>query len=358
MAALPPPKSQTVEAILSWWEGRLNWKSNKLGASSAGEECERRSWYMFRWANEGERINGRIKRLFNRGHREESVFIDELRGIGCDVRDIDPGTGKQFKFTALGGHLVAKIDGVALRVPEAPKTWHNLSFKTVNDKGFQLLAKNGVQQEQPKNWAQNQIEMHLSQLTRTLFLSVNKNDDSIYSERIRYDEAEAARLIAKAERIVYSPEPLPGISDDPAFFKCKFCPVATVCHTPTLPAVSCRTCLHATPEPDGDGRWSCAKWGADIPLDAQRAGCSSHLYIPALLKRWGEVVDASEVGGWVEYRATDGLVFRNGPWGVDSYTSRELEKASPTLLRHEEFLTIRRQTAGQVVSFEEVKEAA
>src|SRR5690606_5282616 len=118
-------------------------------------------------------------------------------GIGVDVRDVDPSTGEQFTFTAVGGHFVAKIDGVGLGVPEAPKTWHNISYKTASAKNWAPLAKKGVQAEQPKNWAQNQIEMHLSQLTRTLFLSVNKDTDEIYAERIRYDEAEALRLIAK-----------------------------------------------------------------------------------------------------------------------------------------------------------------
>ena len=362
MATLPAPKSQTVEAIQTWWQGKLQRPSRRLGASQIGEKCERRQWYSFRWAMLGESpFDGRMLRLFNRGHREEAVFIEELRGIGVDVRDVDPATGEQFTFTAAGGHFVAKIDGVGLRVPEAPKTWHNLSFKTANDKSWRELSAKGVQAAQPKNWAQNQIEMHLSQLTRTLFISANKNDDSLYSERIRYDEAEAAALLAKAERIIYAAEPLPGISEDPAHYRCKSCPAAAVCHTPKLPAKSCRTCLHATPEPDGDGRWSCAKWKADIPLDAQRAGCDSHLYVPALLKRWGEVQDASEAEGWVEYRADDGLVFRNGPWGPDSYTSAELEKATPALLRSEEFLKLRAKYQGRVVSFDEAgeqKEAA
>lgn len=358
MAALPAPKSQTVEAIYSFWSNRLEKPRAYLGASAIGRECERQLWYGFRWATNGESFDGRMYRLFDRGHREEQVFTNELRGIGCDVRDLDPSTGEQFRFKAVGGHVGCGLDGVALKVPEAPKTWHLLEYKTHGSKSFATLTKDGMQKAKPEHYAQVQLCMHLADLTRTLYLAVNKDNDELHAERIRYDEAEAARLIAKAERIVYSPEPLPGVSEDPAFYKCKFCPMSQVCHTAALPAVSCRTCLHATPEPDGDGRWSCAKWGADIPLDAQRTGCSSHLYIPALLKRWGEAIDASEVDGWVEYRAADGLVFRNGPWSVDSYTSRELEKASPTLLRHEEFLAIRRQTAGVVVSFEEVKEAA
>jgi hypothetical protein len=349
MAALPAPKSQTVEAIYTWWTGKLGRVSRRLGASQIGKECERQLWYGFRWATMGEAFDGRMLRLFNRGHREEAVFVEELRGIGCDVRDFDPSTpNEQFAFTAVGGHFVAKIDGVALGIPEAPKTWHNLSFKTANAKTSAALAKSGVQVAKPENWAQSQIEMRLAQLDRTLYLSVNKDTDELYAERIRRDEAAGLALEQKAERIIYAAEPLPRISEDAAFFKCKFCPAHAVCHSTTLPAVSCRTCLHATPEKDGDGRWSCARWKSDIPLDAQRAGCSEHLYIPALLARWGEQVDASAEEGWVSYKAADGLVFRNGPWGLNSFTSRELVAASPALIRHEDFMRIRGEYAGRI----------
>lgn len=358
MAALPKPQAptQTVQAIYSWWEGKLRRKSRRLGASQIGEECERRLWLSFRWCNPpGSEPNGRLLRLFNRGHREEEVFTQELRGIGCTVHDIDPATGEQFTFTGVDGHFVAKIDGVALGIPEAPKTWHNVSYKTAASKYWVKLSKDGVQKEQPKNWAQNQAEMHLAQLDRTLFLSVNKDTDEIYSERIRYDEAAAKALMAKAERVIYAPEPLPRLSEDPAFYKCKMCPMAAVCHGERLPPRSCRTCLHATPAKDGDGTWTCAKYGgAEIPLDAQREGCDSHLFIPALLQKWGEAVDASEAEGWVEYRAADGLVFRNGPWAENSYTSKELAGCSgPAVLRDEEFLAIRAKYQGRVVDYEE-----
>lgn len=349
MATLPAPRSATVEAIYSWWLNKPGRLSRRLGASQIGQECERRLWYSFRWATGGEAFDSRMKRLFNRGHREEAVFVEELRGIGCTVHDIDPATGEQFTFTGCGGHLVAKIDGVALGVPEAPKTWHVVGFKTINAKGHATLVKDGLAKAKPEHVAQNMLEMHLSQLTRTLYLSVCKDTDELFSERLRYDEAEGARLEAKAERVIFAPEPGPRLSDDPAFYKCKMCPAAAVCHTPALPHVSCRTCIHATPENDGDGRWTCAKWGSDIPLDAQAQGCDSHLYVPALLSRWGEAVDASEAEGWVAYRAPDGLEFRNGPWGVESFTSRELAKLSPALLRNEDFMQIRRETAGRVV---------
>ncbi len=362
MATLPAnvTTSQTVQAIYSLWEAKPQRLSRRLGASQIGRPCDAELWYAFRWCGNGGQFDGRMLRLFNRGHREEAVFTEELRGIGCEVLDVDPRTGEQFEFTGCGGHLVAKIDGVAVRgVPEAPKTPHNLSYKTSNAKGFAGLAKDGVEKARPEHAAQNQLEMRLAQLDRTLYLVVNKDTDELYSERLRRDDEAGERLMARAERVVFSPEPLERVSEDPAFYLCKGCAMARVCHTAALPPVSCRTCLHATPERDGDGRWSCARHKCDVSTDDQRAAgehCPDHLYIPALLKRWGEVVDASEPEGWVEYRAADGLVFRNGPWGLHSFTSRELHAASPELLRHAEFMAIRARHAGVIV--EDVEEAA
>lgn len=335
MALIPEkPQPQTVTAIYAWWEGKLQRQSRRLGASQIGRECERQLWYAFRWATMGAKFEGRMLRLFNRGHREEAVFTEELRGIGCQVHDVDPSTGEQFEFTACSGHFVAKIDGVAQGVPEAPKKWHNVGYKTINAKGHATLVKDGVQKAKPEHWAQNQIEMRLASLDRTLYLSVCKDDDSIYEERIHADEAEGARLEAKADRVIFAPEPLPGVANDPSFYKCKMCSSSKVCHTTQLPSVSCRTCLHATPERDGaDGRWSCARWQADIPHDAQAKACPEHLYIPVLMKRWGEVTDASNDDNWVEYTAKDGFKFRNGKRGHGSFESRELEAATPALLR-------------------------
>ncbi|KAF1711090.1 oxidoreductase [Pseudoxanthomonas kalamensis DSM 18571] len=332
-----------------------------LGASAIGRECDRQLWYGFRWATGGEQFDGRMKRLFNRGHREEPVFIEELRAIGCTVKDIDPSTGDQFRFKAVGGHVGCGLDSVILGVPEASKTWHLGEYKTHNAKSFAALVKDGVAKSKPEHYAQVQLCMKLSELTRTLYLAVNKDTDELHAERIHYDSDFADRVLTKAERIVYAPEPLPRLSDDPAFFKCKFCPASQVCHASALPQVSCRTCLHATPEPDGDGRWSCAKFNCDLSVDIQRASgeqCRSHLYIPALLHNWGEAVDASQEDGWVEYRATDGLVFRNGPWGVTSFTSKELFAASPELLRNEQFMSIRRDTNARIVEGSEWKDAA
>lgn len=344
MPALPArTQSPTVAAIYAYWESKPGRVSRRLGASAIGRECERELWYGFRWANAGARtFDGQKLRLFNRGHREEQVFIDELRGAGVTVYDLDPATGQQYEFTAVHGHFVAKIDGVALGIKEAPKTYHVLSFKTAGSKYAADVYKD------EKYIAQSQVEMALAELDRTFLLWVNKDNDALDAERIRYDKNAAERLIAKAERVIFAPEPLPGISRDATFYKCKGCSFAGQCHRQALPAVSCRTCLHATPERDGDGRWSCALRGADLSLADQQAACPSHLYIPALVT-WGTVSDANEAENWVEYTTADGFVFRNGAQGPGSFLSSELQATTLAFIRSPEAMAIRAQTGGTIV---------
>jgi hypothetical protein len=185
--------------------------------------------------------------------------------------------------------------------------------------------------------------------------------------RTNADPDAFARLRAKAERVIFAPEPLERLSRDPAHWKCKQCPAAAVCHGQSLPARSCRTCLHATPVPDGsDGEWTCALAAPDagpIPLEFQTTGCDRHLYIPALLSRWGEAVDASEAEGWVAYRAADGFEFRNGVQAVrdaQTFSSRELATIPLAVLRSDELRELRAKylpdaefTGGRVIEGEE-----
>src|ERR1700761_7018233 len=55
-----------------------------LGISEIGEDCKRKLYYKFRWF-EFEKFDGRMQRLFARGHREEERYINYLEGIGCKV---------------------------------------------------------------------------------------------------------------------------------------------------------------------------------------------------------------------------------------------------------------------------------
>jgi hypothetical protein len=255
-------------------------------------------------------------RLFETGQREEERFVENLRAVGVEVHDHDEETGQQFGFSDFGGHFGGSIDGVALGIVEAPKTWHLLEFKTYNEKRFAQLKKHGVQQTAPEHYAQMVVYMDYMGLERAFYLAVNKNTDELYGERIKADPGYADLLKMKAKRIVFADRPPARLSDDPEFWKCRFCDHRAVCHEAQPSEVHCRSCLHSTPV---DGGWHCARHDQQLNAQEQLRGCSDHLYIPDLLP--GDVVDAGD--DHVDYRLEDGTTLRNGRGGQSSKRIRD-----------------------------------
>ncbi|MGJ7508707.1 oxidoreductase [Variovorax sp. GT1P44] len=281
-----------------------------LGASLIGHSCERHLWLAFRWAK-AQRFEGRMLRLFEIGRRAELRFVEELRAAGILVHDVDE-RGSQFRVSDedCGHHFGGSMDGAAQGLPEAPKAWHVCEFKTHNDKSFRDLRAKGVQKAKPMHYAQMQVYMGLTGMDRALYYAENKNDAALHVERVHFDKAEFERLRARALRVIKAAEPPIRISNDPAWFECKFCHFHQLCHGTEAPEVSCRTCAHSTAEVDGNGRWTCARHEADIDVPRQRAACSDHRVIPILLERIGTVVDATDEA--VTYRMADGQTFVNG----------------------------------------------
>lgn len=330
MAALPEKKHTTVAAI---YAAIVKAESEPprvhLGASVLGRECRRALWYAFRWCAE-ETTDGRVLRLFRRGRLEEDQFVRDLRAAGVTVHDRDE-RGQQFQFSDVGGHAGGSMDAAAIGFVEAPKRWHVVEMKTHGTKSFALLVKDGVEKSKPEHWAQMQLYMHWTGMERAYYLAVNKDTDELHGERIHYDKAAAERLVEKAHAIITAPEPLERLSEKPEFHVCKWCNARAVCHEGRIPRPSCRTCVHATPELDGDARWSCAFHKRDLTIDQQRAGCPEHVFIPQLVPL--EFIGGNEAGNFAEYRRPGGAVLRNGSGDKDVYTSAEVYAAQDDLTR-------------------------
>jgi hypothetical protein len=376
MTAIPATGDTTIAAVFAAIERDADKQRRAhLGASILGRECRRALWYAFRWSDE-QPTGGRIYRMFRRGLLEEEQFVADLRAAGLTVHDRDE-TGQQFRFLDVGGHVGGSMDGCAVGLKEAPKTWHVLEFKTHSNKSFSDLQRNGVQKSKPEHYAQMQLYMHWSGMDRAYYLSVNKDNDDLYGERVHYDKDAAEKLIARANAIVTASEPLERISEKADYYLCRFCSARTVCHEKRIPAPSCRTCVHATPEllplPEGQtlkwadhdngrhlglyewgqwvkwvpqdahwlgiaaalesgtgtGRWSCAYHKRDVTLDEQRKGCEHHVYIPALVPL--EFVGGDEAGNFAEYKRPGGGTLRNGSGDANVHTSEELHAAQADL---------------------------
>jgi hypothetical protein len=278
-----------------------------MGVSLLGHHCDRWLWINFRWAVV-EDFDGRILRLFRRGHSEEDTIIKDLRSIGIDICS----SQRRVDF---GNHVSGSLDGVIESgVPEAPKARHVAEFKTHSKKSFDDMVKNGVEKSKPMHFIQMQVYMHGTDINRALYLAVCKDDDRIYTERVKYDKKVADDAIIRGKRIAMSdrmPEPC---SADPSWYQCKFCPAHSFCHKaePTK-RVNCRTCAHSTAMPDSTFR--CERHDADaIPEDFQHEGCDDHILHPDMVP-W--VMEGSDDGHSVKWKIGDKWVV-NGKGGYKS----------------------------------------
>ena len=309
MPKIPDPihDKSTSAAIIKWYEKTAdNNRRPHLGCSELGKECKRAVWYGFRWALT-KQFEGRMLRLFLRGHREEELFMDELRAIGCEVYDRDPDTKQQHRFVGYKGHLQGSADAIGRGIPHGPKTWAIIECKTHGEKSFKDLIAKGVKTSKPEHYAQMMLYMGFSELERALYLAVNKNTDELYDEWVHFNQEEFDQYLAKAKDVIDSDTPPPGLSTDPSWYQCKMCDFSPICHTEQVPDKNCRTCVHASPI--DEGQWLCADQNRNLSVAEQRIGCRAHLYIPPLIN-YAEATDAGD--GWIKYQdKSSGTIFAN-----------------------------------------------
>lgn len=350
-----PQQSKTVKAIFAHYKkvGDAEPTRGYLGASIIGHSCSRYLWYTFRHCCKP-KFDGRMHRLFETGNLAELRFIKNLVDIGCKLHHIDDN-GEQFEVKALHGHFSGHMDGCACNIPEAPKTWHVLEFKTLNAKYFKILLREGVQKAQPRHYAQMQAYMHLTGMTRALYLAVNKNTDDLYSERIHYDAKYATQLMDKANYIITATVPPERIGSRPDSFHCKYCDARSLCwghkhekdilevipECPALPIsiLSCRQCCHAEPIMSGQyGQWTCRKHKRGLSPECQVRPCEHHLTLPGLFPfaRWEDHRDVGK--DEFDYECIEFTNFDGFPWhhgnSLGSYTSVELQKLPVRLLKN------------------------
>lgn len=284
MANIPEQSRPTIDAIYAHYkDANGDGFRSHLGASVIGRPCLREIWYGYRWTL-SRIFEGRILRLFDHGNVEEKRVIKDLRGIGCEVFTRDPRTKWQFGFLEFEGHFAGSCDGIVLGLPEAPKTPHLLEVKTANDRIFKLLETNGVQKEKPEHFAQMQIYMNFAKLKRAVYITVNKNTDQIYLERINFEPKVAEKYLNRAFRIITAKRIPDKLSDNPSHWECKYCTYYDICHQKGIPEKNCRTCEHSRPKVNvGDDIsaklkpvWICAPELKIIKKTVMKKGCRNY----------------------------------------------------------------------------------
>lgn len=231
--------------------------------------------------------------------------------------------GRPYTVWSVGDHFGGTVEGAALRLPEAPKTWHVLQAEVLEHADFEAVETLGVQDARPLRYCQLQVLMGLTGMERAMYLAEHRVTGALYAERLDADALCFAQLLARAESVITAAEPparIPGIAPH---WECAGCEFLALCHDDQAPEVNCRTCAHSTPQMGAGARWTCERKAGDLDLQAQRAGCPGHRFIPILLERLGQqahVHEEPDGNAAVVYRMADGSLFTNGatPTGFSS----------------------------------------
>lgn len=314
-------ENRTTAEIYAAWRrrGMAELPRVYLGASICSHECDRYLWLYFRGAVV-ETHEGRMYRLFDRGRREEEVFANDLRSIGCTVWTVDPSTNEQFAVSAFGGHFRGHLDGVCQGLPEAPKTPHVVEMKTHCDSSFRKLARCGVREAKPMHYGQMQVYMGMMSLTRALYIAVNKDNDELWTERVEFDPKFFKATMLRMRRII-STSTTQRCATRPDDWRCKTCPARTACwHDGTATFypghnyIDCRSCCHATADDKGDGHWSCAK-GHNCVIGRDCA-CRDHVALPDMVAHESVESDDRDT---LTYVLANGEKVTNGRGGFSSW---------------------------------------
>jgi len=242
-----------------------------LGASLIGGTCDRALWYGFRWYFVPNH-QGRLVRLFNRGHLEEGRFIAALMTIGVQVYQSD-ANGKQYRISDCDGHFGGSTDGIAIGIPEYPQHYVLTEYKTHGEKSFKKLQSEGLKAAKFEHFVQMQTYMNKLNIDIGLYLAVNKNTDELYGEFIELNRNIAQIYTERASSIIHARTPPKKINKSPAWYECKFCDFKDICHNGAQPAVNCRTCMWSIPVENAE--WQCLKYNCKLTKEQQLMGCQT-----------------------------------------------------------------------------------
>lgn len=210
-----------------------------LGASSLGDECDRKVQLDYIEANElnppqpnnPEPFSGQTLRIFATGHVFEPMVRDWLRSAGFEI--VDRANGRDIGYSHLDGKLKGHVDGVIHNGPlptPYPCLWE---CKSLNEKNWQDVVKKGVQISKPIYAAQIALYQAYLDLTNPcLFTAINKNTQELHHELVPFNQKLAQDTSDKAVSIVKATKAgqlMPRAFASSSHFKCKWCRWSDFC---------------------------------------------------------------------------------------------------------------------------------
>ena len=236
--------ARVLETMEDWRRGNEPERSH-LGASVIGAGCPTRVALDYRHASL-DKPDGRLIRLFNRGHMEEARLVAALTVAGIKCKTVSKNGG-QISYELRG--VRGSVDGVA-RLQDGRLAV--LEFKTMSKHPFNELCRTGNIKDQ--HMTQVQCGMAGLGLEVALYVACHKDTDTIAVFEVTADPCIAAEADDLAFEVVHGA--IPDIEPREGALQCKYCPHKAICHGGRAPVARCETCVHAVS--DGNGHWSCS----------------------------------------------------------------------------------------------------
>lgn len=224
----PGNVSEAVNALLDRaLDERPEEARGYLGASAAGDSCDRRLGYQAQGLRPDHAAAARMRRIFERGHLLEERTARELHAAGFVLR-----RGK-IGFAAAEGRFKGHVDGVIEAAPLAirlPALWEHKGLKA---EAWRKLVRGGLGRSNPKYAVQialyqAYLEPQFPGISRApaLFTATNADSMELYHELVPFDGALAQKASDRIARILQATaagETLPRVALEPGYFECRYC---------------------------------------------------------------------------------------------------------------------------------------
>ena len=272
-------------------------KLSALGPSSLGDPEQKN--FCIRKVNLSLRnvthrhVDAKGLRIFARGDREEANIMALLIQAGFVVMPyavrVD-GVDKQFEYRNYKDTFAAKVDAIIKLCPDWPDPEEHgiLEVKTMKQKYFDRLTRNGVEIGFPDYYVQAQCYLVLFKLKYLLHVTTNKDTEELYAEIIVPDK-KVLKRVNIVLKTVLNPPAKNGYERIPVrpfkttkYPPCAWCNHKRVCWGMDLPRNHCRTCVNFRFR-KGDKYNYCMLYEKQMNAKEQYWGCNNHRYNPDLL---------------------------------------------------------------------------
>lgn len=217
-------EDESIRAVDLFYESKYE-SRDYLGLSQAGHECARWLWFKAHNCKVSKTPDGRVLRLFQLGHILEDQIRIDLVSAGFNIFNMQ----QEVKFTQDNFVLNGHIDGMISGLLES-KEVHLWECKTMGNKGFQKLLKNGYEAYSEQYKWQLQFYMLGLKLKRAFVTVYNKDTSAMYQERIKLDKESTIEKLQKIFDII-SQETCPRSFLCPRedFYLSKWCDYKKIC---------------------------------------------------------------------------------------------------------------------------------